>query len=166
MKKVVLMSAMALLVLCAIAPVMAPATTTPVSGSLTASVTVPGESWITGDGILHIKDAEGAGPVAGDLPGYMVFTFSAAVDLNTGLGSAHGKWLFSDDYGTFEGTWRVDVTGVVSIDGSAIGQGTGAYEGMVFKVNSFWGYNLYLGGYTGPDGVYFDFVGTILSSKG
>lgn len=163
MKKVVLMPLMALVVLLMITPVMAPATKTPASGSLTASGTAPGEARITKDGILHIKDAEGAGPVVGDLPGYMVFTFSAAVDLSTGLGSAHGKWVFSDDYGTFEGAWRVDVTGVVFIDGSAIGQGTGAYEGMVFKVDSFWGYNLYLGGYTGPDGVHFDFVGTILS---
>ncbi len=165
MKNVVLMLAMVLLVLCAIAPVMASATKTSVSGSLTASATAPGETWITEEGVLHIKDAEGAGPTVGDLPGYMEFTFSAAVDLNTGLGSAHGKWVLQDYQGTMEGTWRVDVSGVVYIQGSAIGQGTGGYEGMVFKVDSFWGYNLYLGGYTGSDGVYFDFLGTILSPR-
>jgi hypothetical protein len=164
--KRVLILVMALLVFSMITTAMASAIEIPVSGSFTGSATAPGESWITNDNILQIKDAEGAGPSAGDLPGYMEFTLSGDVDLNTGLGSAHGKWVLSDDHGTIEGTWRVDVTSVVFIEGSAVGKGTGDYMGMLFKVDSFWGYNLYLGGYEGPDGVHFDFLGTILSTKG
>ena len=166
MKKVVLMLGTVLSVLWLVTPVVAPATKTPAWGSFTGSATVPGEMWITQDGVLHLKDAEGAGSVVGTLPGSMEFTQNVAIDLNTGLGSGHGRWVFSDDYGTFEGTWRVDHTDVVLFEGSAVAQGTGAYEGMIYKVHHFWGYNLYLGGYTGPDGVYFDFIGTIISPRG
>lgn len=165
MKKVVV-PVMALLALWMTTSVMAaPATRTPVSGSFTGSLTAPGKVWITEGGILHIKDAEGAGPVTGDLPGYMVFTGTFAISLNTGLGSGHGKWVSTDVHGTFEGSWRTDVTGFTNIEGSSVGQGTGAYEGMILE-NSFSGYNWYLGGYPGPNGVHFDFVGTILSTKG
>jgi hypothetical protein len=161
MKKVLILI-MTLLAMFAVSPVMAPATKTPVTGFYIGSATRPGQSWITKDNILHIKNAEGFGPVIGDLPGDMWFTLSGAIDLNTGFGSMHGRWVFTDDSGTFEGSYRADNWGVVYYEGSAIAQGTGGYEGQVYKVTSFWGFNLYLGGYEGPDGVQFDFVGTIL----
>lgn len=157
---------MALLVFSMITTAMASAIEFPVSGSFTGSPIAPGESWITEDGILHVKGAEGWGPTIGDLPGEMWFTLNVAIDLNTGFGAMHGKWVSTDDHGTFEGTWRTENWGVVYFEGTAVGQGTGGYEGMIYKVTSFWGYNLYLGGYIGPDGVHFDFEGVILSPKG
>lgn len=168
MKKAVLASTMALLVVSLITQVMAStATVFEVVGSYTGSATVPGEVWVTEDGILHVKGGEGFGPVSGDLPGEMWFSLSGAIDLNTGFGSMHGKWVFTDDHGTFEGSYRAENYGVVYYDdGSAGGKGTGGYEGMVYRVDPFWGYNLYLGGYTGEDGVYFEFVGRILSPHG
>lgn len=164
MKKV-LIPVLALLVFSMITTVMARAIQFPVSGSFLGSATVPGEVWITEDGILHVKGAEGVGPISGDLPGVMEFTLNAAVDLNTGVGSMHGKYVQSDDYGTFEGTWRTENWGVVYYEGLGVAQGTGAYEGMIQHV-AFWGYNLYLGGYVGPDGVFFEYDGIILSPHG
>jgi hypothetical protein len=166
MKKV-LIPVMALLVLFAVTPVMAPATKTPVSGSFLGSADpdVPGRVWTSEEGILQIRGAEGAGVTTGDIPGIMTFTLNAAIDMSTGEGRAWGTYVSTDDYGnTFEGIWLVSVTGYVNIEGIGVGHGTGAYEGMLFK-SSFWGVNLYLGGLPPevPNGVWFDFVGIILS---
>ena len=161
----VLILVMALLVFSMITTVMAPAIRIDVSGYYWGSAELPGESWITKDGILHVRGAVGVGPLSGDIPGIMTFTLNAEIDLNTGVGVMHGKYVSDHGDGNFEGTYRTENTGVVNYEGTAIAQGTGAYEGMVMRT-SFWGYNLYLGGYTGPDGVYFDFVGTILSPHG
>lgn len=166
MKKV-LVPVIALLALWMTTSVMAaPALKIPISGDFTASLTAePAKEWITKGGILIIKGAQGEGPTTGDFNGIMAFTGMFAIDLKTGLGRGEGKWVSTDAYGTFEGTWITDVTGFIYVDGSSVGQGTGAYEGMILK-NSFSGYNLYLGGYTGANGVYFEWAGTILSTKG
>jgi len=166
MKKVLVPVLVLLALWMATSVMAAPALKIPVSGDFTGSLTAPpAKKWITNGGILIIKGAEGAGPLTGSFTGIMVFTGMFATDLNTGLGHGCGKWVSTDAYGTFEGTWITDVTGFVYVDGSSVGQGTGDYEGMILK-NSFLGYNLYLGGYEGPDGVYFEWVGTILSTKG
>lgn len=170
MKKALLSTTLALLVLWLVIPVMATATTIPVSGSFLGSAdpNAPGVVWISEEGILQIRGAEGAGVTSGDIPGTMAFTLNAAIDLSTGEGRAWGTYVSSDGYGnTFEGTWLVSVTGYVNIEGISVGHGTGAYEGMLFQ-NSFWGANLYLGGLPPevPNGVWFDFDGTILSPKG
>jgi hypothetical protein len=164
MKKI-LIPVMALLVFSMITTVMAPAIEIPVSGFYIGSATWPGKSWMTKDGILHVKGAVGEGPISGDVPGTMVFTLNAEIDLNTGVGVMHGKYVSYHEYGDFEGTYRTENTGVVFYEGTAIAKGTGAYEGMVMRT-SFWGYNLYLGGYIGPDGVYFDYEAIILSPHG
>lgn len=164
MKKV-LMLATALLVLSVITPVMAPATKTPVAGYVIASATVPGEAWFTEGGIMFIEGAEAEGAAFGDMPGDFTFTMSAVLDLKTGNGFGSGTWVVTDDYGTFEGIWRTKFTDYVYSDGTAEGYGTDAYEGMLF-ITSFEGYNLYMGGYTGDNGVYFDFEATILSPHG
>jgi hypothetical protein len=166
--KKVLMLVIGILVLWMITPAMAPPVIEfPVSGYYwgSADPDAPGKLWITEDGILHIKGAVGEGPLSGDIPGTMMFTLNAEIDLNTGVGVMHGKYVAYAEYGDFEGTYRTENTGVVNYEGTAVAQGTDAYEGMVMRT-SFWGYNLYLMGYTGPDGVYFDYEAIILSSHG
>jgi len=98
----------------------------------------------------------------------MWFSLNGAIDLNTGFGSMHGKWIFSNMHGRFDGSYRATNYGVVYYDdGSATGKGSEGYEGMVYRVDPFVGYNLYLGPPPYPEyGVYFDFVGRILSPHG
>ena len=171
MKKV-LIPVMALLMLWVITPVMAPSEKIDNWGEFLGSATWPGEFWITNDLILHIKGAEGTGDVTGNLPGHMTFTLNAAIDVNPesptfGVGSMHGKYVYSDDYGnTFEGNWRTENWGVVNMEGTGVAHGTGDYEGMIQHV-TFSGWNMYLANPDyGPNGVYFDFDGIILSPHG
>jgi len=185
MKKVVLMPVMALVVLLMITPVMARATKFPAWGTFLGSAIVPPipELWTSEEGVLQLRGAIGRGTFSGNiLSGIMEFTLNAAIDVNPesstfGEGTMHGKWVFSDDYGTFEGSWRTENWGGVYepygwmpgiyMEGGAVALGTGAYEGMVMT-GSFWGYNLYVGGLplSVPDGVYFDYEGAIVSPQG
>ncbi len=168
MKKAVLASIMVLLVFSVITQVMAStATVYPITGSYVGSALPAGHSLVNKGNVLIVTGAQGYGPVVGTLTGTMWFTLTGAIDLKTGVGSMHGKWMFIDNYGTFEGSWRADNHDVIYYeDGTGMGKGTGAYEGMVYRVERFWGYNLYLGGYVGPDGVQFEFEATILSPHG
>lgn len=171
MKKV-LMLATALLALSMITTVISPATEYPDTGYVEANATASPnlKIKITKDLVLHIRGAEGAGPIFSDygFPGTFQMTLSADIDLNTGEGSMHGRWAVINEFGTFEGSFRTTNYGVVYYEGTAVGQGTGGYEGMLLT-SSFSGYNLYLiGGPSDPNdpGVYFEYVNVILSPHG
>jgi len=166
MKKVVLMPVMAIVALLMITPVMAPATKTTVTGEFFGYATAPGTQWMSDEGIVQIRDGAGAGWVTGDIPGNMTFTMNAAFDPTTGTGRAWGTFVSIDDYGTFEGTWLMSVSYWGNIEGKSTAQGTGAYEGMIFK-SRFWGYNAYFGlplpPYPKGTPIYFYFEGPIIS---
>jgi len=167
MKKLLIL-AVALLVLFAVAPVMAPAMKTTVTGEFSGIATDPGVTWTSEEGIIQIRDGAGAGSVTGDLPGIMTFTMNAAFDPTTGTGRAWGTFVTTDPSGnTFEGTWLMSISYWGNyIEGKSVAHGTGAYDGMILK-NPFWGYNAYFGVPPYPDPpIYFEFDGTIISPQG
>ena len=142
MKKV-LIPVIALLVLFAVAPVIAaPATKTPFTAetSFIPGNISPGEVWITKDGIRHVKGAISEAPVTGDISGTMWLVSAETIDLNTGEGAVHGKFVLTVDGGTFEGSFQSVFTplspGQLRISGTFTGQGTGTYEGQKIMVSS------------------------------
>ncbi len=165
MKKFLLL-ALALLAISFVAPVMASATRTAVSGTATLSVTSIGDVRITKSGIMHQVAAEASGPVTGAmLSGQMEIKLNANFNLNTGEGVAFGSFAVIDTQGTFHGMFIVRDTGFVNFEGSGEAHGTGAYEGMLLQLQ-FQGTDLYRGGYTGPDGLTMTYSGYMLSPKG
>jgi hypothetical protein len=132
--KLALIPLIALLILFAAAPAMAaPVTKTPVSSHvvfITGNVS-PGEMRTTEGNILQVRDSISAGNVTGDISGTVQFEMGQTLDLNTGLGVNHGKFVISvAGGGTFEGTFRSMFTGL-SFTGTFIGQGTGPLEGKI-----------------------------------
>jgi len=157
---------MALLAVSVIAPVMASATRTAVSGSATLSVTDIGDVRITKSGIMHQVAAQASGPVTGAaLSGQMQIELNANFNMNTGEGVAFGTFVITDSQGTFEGVFRVQDTGFIYFKGALVGHGTAVYEGMMLRLQ-FEGIDLYRGGYTGPDGLNMTYTGFVLSPKG
>jgi len=136
MKKV-LLPVMALLVLFAVAPAIAtPATKTlfTAEASFVPGNISQGEVWITQDGIRHVKGAISKAPVTGDISGTMWLVSAETIDLNTGEGSNHGRFVITVDGGTFEGSFQSAFTllspGQLRILGTFVGQGTGTCEGQ------------------------------------
>ncbi len=50
-------------------PLFAAATTTPVTATVTLTITAPGKQWLSDDSIAHIRDQTQSGSVSGDLTG-------------------------------------------------------------------------------------------------
>jgi hypothetical protein len=123
---------MALLVLLAVAPVMAPATKTPVTAHvvfITGNVS-PGKMWTTEDNILQVRESISTGNVTGDITGTVQFVMGQTLDMNTGLGVNHGKFVITvAGGGTYEGSFRSALVGL-SFTGTFVGQGTGPLEGQ------------------------------------
>lgn len=131
MKKV-LMPILALLVLFAVTPaVAAPATKTlfTAEASFIPGSISPGKGWVTKGGIQHIKGATSEGTVTGDISGTMLLVSDETMNLNTGKGTNHGRFVLTVDGGTFEGSFQSIVTLHV-FSGTFIGHGTGTYEGQ------------------------------------
>jgi len=107
------MSVMVLLVLFVVTPVMAaPATKTlfTAEASFVPGSISTGKGWITKDGIQHVKGAISEGNITGDISGTMWLMSDETVDLNTGEGANHGKFVLTVDGGTFEGSFQSKVT--------------------------------------------------------
>lgn len=130
MKKV-LMPVMALMVLFAIAPVLGRATKTPFTAQVTfiSGSVSPGKMWTTKGNITHVKGSISSGNVTGGLTGTVLLVTDEALDLNTGMGVVHGKFVLTVAGGTFKGSSRGLVTGGTHFSGTFVAQGTGAVEG-------------------------------------
>jgi hypothetical protein len=136
---------MALLVLVIVAPVMvpvmaAPAVKTPYTAVVSLTITDPGEVWTTRGGIQHVKGvfAEGSFDSA-ILPesGIMQKEFDFTVNVNTGKGTIHGKFVLTvGAIGTLEGSFRGIITGGIYLAGTVVGCGTGGFEGL--KTMGIW----------------------------
>lgn len=129
--KKVLISVMALLVVFAVVPVMAaPATKTPFAAAsfVPRSVSL-GKGWITEGGIQQVKGAISEGDVTGDISGSMWIASYETVNLNTGKGNNHGKFVLTVDGGTFEGSFR-SVVRPLGFSCTFAGQGTGICRGL------------------------------------
>ncbi len=142
MKKIILMFTVALLVLFVVPPVMAaPATKIPFTAEAGIGFgnVSPGTEWITADGIYHFKEAISTGNVSihlgsMDMVGTMRMVHSLALDLNTGLGDCHGKFVITvfGVVGTFEGSEHGThtVTDQHHISGGMVAHGTGVFDGF------------------------------------
>lgn len=96
----------------------------------------PGEQTTTGTGILYVKDAISVGYIEPDpnspISGSVWTSLSGSVDLNTMLGSFNGKWIVTNERGTFEGS-VVGTVAVATVSGQFVGHGTGGFEGQKIK---------------------------------
>jgi len=131
--KRVLIPVTVLLVLFAVAPVMAaPATKTPFTAEahfITGNVD-PGETRTTKGNIVQIRNSTSTGTVTGDISGTLLFVQDQTLDMNTGLGVNHGKFVITVVGGTYEGSFRSMFTGL-SFTGTFVAQGTGTVEGQI-----------------------------------
>ena len=144
MKKVMI-PVIALLVLFAVTPVMAePATKIPFTGwgTFVFGNVSPGEEWTTEDGVYHVKGVVSQGDATvysplGVMEGTMIMVHSLALDLNTGQGDCHGKFIIAvPGVGTFEGSEHGSHTITTEghyISGGFVGKGTGGFDGVKMK---------------------------------
>jgi len=135
LNKKIVIPVMALLVLFVVAPVMAaPATKTPFTAAITLTFLPTENQWITEDGIYHVKEQVAEGTVTGDVSGEMQLVRHMILDLNTGEGSCHGKFVVTVDGGTFEGSEQSEITNYAAlpdgISGTLVAHGTGDYVGL------------------------------------
>ena len=104
------------------------------SQEVLAPIGPPGKSWVSDDGVVHLRDFPVAGDVWGELTGYIY----------TGDGTGHGAaFLEVEDFdgmqGTFEGRSQWKYTNGVVSEGQFVGHGTGDFEGMKFFQTCFGG---------------------------
>ena len=135
MNKKVLMSVMALLMLFVVAPVMAaPAVKIDYEADVSLTIIDPGEEWTTNGGILHIKGVIAEGSFVSDLgiEGDMLKEFDLTLNLNTGKGTLHGKFVLTvtvGGVGTLKGSFMGIITDYDELAGTVVGHGTGDFEG-------------------------------------
>ncbi len=103
---------------------------------LGAGVASQGEQMITETGILYVKDAISTGYIEADpdspISGSIWTVLSGSIDLNTMLGSFNGKWIITNEEGTFEGS-VVGIVEVAIVSGKFVGHGTGDFEGQKIR---------------------------------
>ncbi len=137
----VLMSAMLLLVLSVVIPVMATrATKIPFTSEASVGFgnIYPGKTWVTEDGICHFKGVISEGTaevhsVFGDMSGTLMIIHDLVIDLNTGLGECHGKFVITVvGVGAFEGSEHGThtITDHHYVSGNLVAKGTGMFEGL------------------------------------
>jgi hypothetical protein len=163
----VLTLVIALLAMSVITPVMASATRTGVTGTMSLTATSLGDVHVTKSGIMHQVGAQASGTVVGDSPelsGDMYIELNANFNLNTGEGVAFGSFVITNAEGSFEGMFRVRDTGFINFVGTLEGHGTDAYEGKMVQLQ-FDGIDLYRDADPNTNGITMTFLGFILSPK-
>jgi len=133
-KKGILILIVGLLVLSVImAPAMAKtaATKEPISFTIENMTAIPsGKIWLTNDNILQVKNVKQVGTVSGYFDGTMEVVFSQAINMTSGEGSGHGKFVIITDDGSIGGTFRIENWGPTFSSGTFVGtDSTGIYEG-------------------------------------
>ncbi len=98
---------------------------------LAAGVTSQGEQTITETGILYVIDAISTGYIETDpdspISGSIWTILSGSLDLSTMLGSFNGKWIITNEWGTFEGS-VVGIVEIAAVSGRFVGHGTENFE--------------------------------------
>jgi hypothetical protein len=142
MNKKILLPIMALLVLFAVAPVMAPpAAKTTYTADVDLDILSLDEEWTTEGGILHVKGVIAEGPFDSEDLGIEEATmekkFDYTVNTNTGKGTLHGKFVLTvGTIGTLEGSFRGKITDGTHLSGTVVGHGTEGFEGV--KTMGLW----------------------------
>ena len=107
-----------------------------------APIGPPGKSWVSDDGVLHLRDFPVAGPVWGELTGNLTVVANINQDIFTGDGTGYGTaFLEVDDFdgmqGTFEGRSQWKYTNGMVTKGQFVGHGTGDFDGMQVMANFY-----------------------------
>jgi hypothetical protein len=113
-------------------PLVAAATTTPVSASGTLTITDPGKQWVSDGSIAHTRDQIQTGPVSGDLSGSIMVTGRADVTVATQTGTGSGKFTITATGGTWEGSFEGRFDGGVFF-GKLVAHGTGDFAGSLLR---------------------------------
>jgi hypothetical protein len=100
----------------------------------TSSWGVPERSWISEDGIMHMRGIALSNQINSDSPymtGINSLKMNVDLDPTTGEGHAYGTFTLSPTAidGDWVGHWSTHVS-PAGISGRAVGQGTGALTGM------------------------------------
>ena len=135
---------------------------TEVTGTYIMTATAPGDIFVLKSDIMRQAGAEASGPIVSSDPrvtGTLAIVLYRVVNLNTGKGLGFGSFTVSNAQGTFEGRFTVKDTGFISFEGAVEGRGTGAYEGLLVKLDMT-GTDLTL---QGGNSISASFTGSILS---
>jgi hypothetical protein len=146
----------------------APATRTEIEGTFSMTATWPGDIYVLKSGIMRQVGAEASGPVTSSDPrlaGTLQIELYVIFNLNTGEGNGFGSCTISNAAGSFEGRFTVKDTDYILFEGKIEGHGTGAYEGLLLKLEMT-GTDLYRDADEATVGISADFIGYILSPQG
>jgi hypothetical protein len=166
MKKVLTL-AIVLLAISVITPgfAYAAALRTQVTGTYSMTGTALGDQYFLNSGILRIVGAEASGTISSSdsrLTGTLEIVLNQVFNLNNGEGVGFGSFKVSNAAGTFEGRFTAKDTSYVLFEGKVEGYGTGAYEGLLVKLDMS-GSDWYLDANSGTNGIEATFTGSILS---
>lgn len=119
----------------------APAAKIPYTANVSLTITDPGESWTARGDILQVRGLIAVGTFnsadLGIVDATMWKTLDYTLNMNTGKGTMHGKFVLTvDGAGTFEGSFRDTITDSTHLAGTVVGQGTGAFAG--WKTMGIW----------------------------
>lgn len=147
----------------------APATRNEFTGTFSMTATSPGDLYFLKSGIMRQVGAEASGPVASSDPrlngGVLQIELYVIFNLNTGEGNGFGSFAISNADGTFEGRFTVKDTNYILFDGKIEGHGTGAYEGLLVKLEMT-GIDWYRDADPETNGISATFEGYTLSQHG
>jgi len=143
----------------------AAATRTEVDGSYSMDGTALGDQYVLKSGIIRVVGAEASGPITSSDPrltGTLEIVLNQVFNLNTGEGVGFGSFTVSNAGGTFEGRFTTKDTGYVFYVGKGAGHGTGAYDGLLVKLDMA-GFDWYMDADPATNGIEATFTGTVLS---
>lgn len=169
--KRILIFAIALMAILVMTPgiVNARAIRTEFTGSFSMTATWPGDIYVFESGIMRQVGAVASGPVTCSDPrldgGVLQIELYVVFNLNTGEGGSFGSFTISHTEGTFEGRFTNRDTGYIYFEGKVEGHGTGAYEGLLVKLDMA-GMDWYRDADPATNGISADFTGCIFSPHG
>jgi hypothetical protein len=166
----ILMFVIVLLAISVITPgvVNATATRTEFTGTFSMTASKEGALYFLKSGMMRQVGAEASGPVTSDDPrliGVLQIKLNVVFNLNTGKGNAFGSFTIINADGTFEGRFTTEDTEYILFKGKVEGHGTGAYEGLLVKLDMV-GTDLYRDADPLTNGISATFTGSILSPHG
>lgn len=168
--KRILMFVIVLLAIAVVTPRIADAMAirTEFTGTYSMTATWPGDIYVLKSGIVRQVGAEASGPIVSSDPrltGVLQIVLNGVFSVNTGEGVGFGSLTISNAAGTFEGRFTTKDTDHVYFDGKVEGHGTGAYEGLLVKLDMA-GIDLYRDADPATNGISATFAGYISSAHG
>jgi len=138
---------------------------TEITGSYSMTGTSSGDMYVLKSGMIRIVGAEASGPIVSSdsrLTGMLEIVLNQVFNLNTGEGIGFGSFTISNADGTFEGRFTTKDTGYVFYAGKGEAHGTGAYKGLLVKLDMA-GLDWYMDADETTNGIEATFTGIALS---